>query len=68
VTAHAHLDFAQASVVLSVAADLRIAQLVNDPYPTVTATLPVDIFDAGTLRPGILNHERRNPDRRGTET
>jgi acetamidase/formamidase len=41
----------QASVLLSVSADLRIAQLVNEPYPTVTATLPLDVFESGTLRP-----------------
>lgn len=35
---------AQAYIVLSVTADLRIAQLVNDPYPTVTASVPLDIF------------------------
>jgi formamidase len=55
VTAHSDLDFAQASVVLSVAADLRIAQMVNDPYPTVTATVPLDIFDPGTLHPSIIS-------------
>lgn len=53
-TAYSDLDLAQASVVLSVAANLHIAQLVNDPYPTVTASLPIDVFDEGTLRPGIL--------------
>ncbi len=29
----------------SVAADLEIAQLVNDPYPTVTCALPLDVLD-----------------------
>lgn len=36
---------AQAYVLLSVAADLRIAQLVNNPTPTVCASLPLDVFD-----------------------
>lgn len=29
----------------SVAADLEIAQLVNDPYPTVTCALPLEVLD-----------------------
>ncbi len=36
----------------SVAADLEIAQLVNDPYPTVTCTLPLDVLDDPTALVG----------------
>jgi len=39
------LSFAAAYTLASVAADLRIAQLVNDPSPTVTCTLPFEVFD-----------------------
>jgi len=35
----------------SVAADLEIAQLVNDPFPTVTCSLATDVFEnRGDLR------------------
>jgi formamidase len=35
----------QAAVILSVAVDLRIAEIVNVPNPLVTASLPLGIFD-----------------------
>jgi len=36
---------AQAYLLLSVAADLKVSQLVNDPNPVVSARLPLDVFD-----------------------
>jgi acetamidase/formamidase len=41
------LPAAAAVTLVSVAADLAIAQLVNDPYPTVTCSLPLDVFEPG---------------------
>jgi len=38
------LPIPAAVTLASVAADLEIAQLVNDPYPTVTCSLPTDVF------------------------
>lgn len=39
------INSTQGYVLLSVAADLTISQLVNDPNPTVSAHLPLDVFD-----------------------
>lgn len=36
----------QAYVLASVAADLRISEIVNVPNPLVSAALPIDVFDA----------------------
>lgn len=44
------LDFAGAYTVASLAGDLRIAQLVNSPSPTVTLALPLDVFDEPPTR------------------
>lgn len=38
------LTLEQLSILFSVAADLGIAQVYNHPFPTVTATLPVEVF------------------------
>lgn len=43
------LEMSAAITLASVAADLEIAQLVNDPYPTVTCTIPLDVFDDSAM-------------------
>jgi formamidase len=43
--AHAGLSMAGAVTLASVAADLEIAQLVNDPHPTVTCSLGTDVLE-----------------------
>ncbi len=40
------LEVPAAVTLASVAADLEIAQLVNDPYPTVTCSLSTEVFEA----------------------
>lgn len=42
--------FAAAYALCSVAADLRVAQVVNEPYISVSATILLDVFGDGGLR------------------
>ncbi len=43
--AHCELDFGAAYTLASIAGELRIAQLVNSPSPTVTLALPLEVFE-----------------------
>jgi formamidase len=43
--AHCELDFGAAYTLASIAGQLRIAQLVNSPSPTVTLALPLEAFE-----------------------
>jgi acetamidase/formamidase len=40
------LEPAAAYVLCSAVVDLRLTEVVNVPYPVVSAVLPLDIFDA----------------------
>jgi formamidase len=41
------LDRPAAYALCSVAVDLRISEVVDVPYPLVSALLPLDVFEAG---------------------
>jgi formamidase len=52
VAAQYALPIPAAVTLVSVAADLEIAQLVNDPFPTVTCSLSTDVFETTRDRDG----------------